>query len=50
MDLSGLLEKSGKHVNKEDGLVLNGIAFDSSKNSLYITGKKWPLLYEMKIN
>lgn len=50
MDLSGLLEKSGKQVNKEEGYVLNGIAFDSSKNSLYITGKKWPLLYEMKIN
>ncbi len=50
IDLSGLLEKSGKHVKKEDGLVLNGIAFDSSKNSLFITGKKWPLLYEMKIN
>ncbi|MDQ6815587.1 MAG: glutaminyl-peptide cyclotransferase [Bacteroidota bacterium] len=50
IDLSGLLEKSGKHVNKDDGLVLNGIAFDSTKNSLYITGKKWPLLYEMKLN
>lgn len=50
IDLSGLLEKSGKQVNKEEGYVLNGIAFDSAKNSLYITGKKWPLLYEMKIN
>jgi glutamine cyclotransferase len=50
IDLSGLLEKSGKHVNKEQGYVLNGIAYDSAKNSLYITGKKWPLLYEMKVN
>lgn len=50
IDLSGLLEKSGKHVDKEKGYVLNGIAYDSAKNSLYITGKKWPLLYEMKIN
>lgn len=50
IDLSGLLEKSGKQVNKEEGLVLNGIAYDSTKRSLYITGKKWPLLYEMKIN
>ncbi|GEO10834.1 glutaminyl-peptide cyclotransferase [Segetibacter aerophilus] len=50
LDLSGLLEKSGKTVNKDNGYVLNGIAFDSVKNSLYITGKKWPLLYEMKLN
>lgn len=50
IDLSGLLEKSGKQVDKEGGLVLNGIAYDSAKKSLYITGKKWPLLYEMKIN
>lgn len=50
MDLSGLLEKSGRHVQKEAGYVLNGIAYDSAKNSLYITGKKWPLLYEIKIN
>jgi glutamine cyclotransferase len=49
MDLTGLLEKSGQHVNKEEGYVLNGIAYDSVKNSLYITGKKWPLLYEMKL-
>ena len=50
LDLSGLLEKSGKMVNQEGGLVLNGIAYDSSKNSFYITGKKWPLLFEMKLN
>ena len=50
IDLSGLLEKSGKHVDKEGNLVLNGIAYDSAKNSLYVTGKKWPLLFEMKLN
>jgi glutamine cyclotransferase len=50
IDLTSLIEKSGKHVNKEEGLVLNGIAYDSTKNALYITGKKWPLLFEMKIN
>jgi len=50
MDLAGILEKSGKKVNKEEGFVLNGIAYDSAKKSMYITGKKWPLLFEMKIN
>lgn len=50
LDLSGLLEKSGKQVSNDGNLVLNGIAYDSAKNSIYITGKKWPLLYELKLN
>jgi glutamine cyclotransferase len=28
---------------------LNGIAYDSSTGKLYVTGKKWPALYEIKI-
>ena len=28
---------------------LNGIAWDSTTNKLYITGKKWPAMYEIKI-
>lgn len=50
IDLSGLLAKAGKQVDTEEGYVLNGIAYDSTKKSLYITGKKWPLLFEMKVN
>ncbi len=50
MDLSDLLTKSGKSVDINQGYVLNGIAYDSAKNSLFITGKKWPLLFEMKLN
>jgi glutamine cyclotransferase len=49
MDMQGLLEKSGKTADKAGGDVLNGIAYDSAKKSLYITGKKWPLLYEVKL-
>lgn len=30
--------------------VLNGIAYDSAKNSFYITGKNWPSLFEIKLN
>lgn len=30
--------------------VLNGIAFDSTSNTLFITGKRWPKLYEVKLN
>lgn len=50
IDLSGLLAKAGKQVDTNEGYVLNGIAYDSTKKSMYITGKKWPLLFEMKIN
>ena len=49
IDLGGLLAKAGKQVNTNEGYVLNGIAYDSVRNSLYITGKKWPVLFEMKI-
>lgn len=29
--------------------VLNGIAFDDEKNRFFLTGKNWPILYEIKI-
>lgn len=30
--------------------VLNGIAYDSTANSFFITGKRWPKIYEVKVN
>ena len=30
--------------------VLNGIAFDAENNRVYITGKLWPVLYELQLN
>ncbi|MCL2118556.1 MAG: glutaminyl-peptide cyclotransferase [Planctomycetaceae bacterium] len=30
--------------------VLNGIAFDAETNRVYITGKHWPVLYELQLN
>lgn len=30
--------------------VLNGIAYDSGKKRLYITGKEWPVLYELQVS
>lgn len=50
MDFSNLLAKSGKHVDPDNQLVLNGIAYDSAKKSMYVTGKKWPLMFEVKLN
>lgn len=55
LDLKDIFQKSGKTYDaslipdpNED--VLNGIAYDSARNSLYVTGKQWPLLFEIKIN
>ncbi len=50
MNLEGLLQKAGKTADFNAGNVLNGIAYDSAKKSMYITGKKWPLLFEVKLN
>lgn len=30
--------------------VLNGIAYDSTTKKIYITGKRWPKLFEIKLN
>ncbi len=38
-----------KDLANSDDLVMNGIAFDKENNRLFITGKCWPVLYEMKI-
>jgi glutaminyl-peptide cyclotransferase len=55
LDLTGILDKSNIPYNPakydaNSGNVLNGIAFDSAKNSLYVTGKYWPALFEIKLN
>jgi glutamine cyclotransferase len=55
LDLENLLQKSGFSYNPQDYAsngenVLNGIAYDSARNSLYITGKRWPALFEIKLN
>lgn len=32
-----------------NGAVLNGIAYDSTKKTMYITGKLWPEIFEIKL-
>lgn len=46
IDLSGLLSDQDKK-NRVD--VLNGIAFNSDKGSLFVTGKLWPKLFEIEL-
>jgi glutaminyl-peptide cyclotransferase len=33
-----------------DALEMNGIAYDSLSDNIYVTGKLWPKVYEIKIN
>jgi glutaminyl-peptide cyclotransferase len=46
IDLSGLL-RPGEVSNPE--AVLNGIAYDSAHNRLFVTGKLWPKLFEIRV-
>lgn len=46
IDLSGLLP-ADQHPDPE--AVLNGIAYDAAQNRLFVTGKLWPRLFEIKV-
>lgn len=46
LDLSGLMDKS--ELSDPDA-VLNGIAYDGRGNRLFVTGKLWPKLFEIKV-
>jgi glutamine cyclotransferase len=46
IDLSGLMDKRGLAASDA---VLNGIAFDSKADRLFVTGKLWPKLFEIKV-
>ena len=37
------------YANANDN-VLNGIAYDEKNDKIFVTGKRWPVLYEIKIN
>lgn len=49
IDLTGVLQKTNQPIT-ELTEVLNGIAYNAATNSFYITGKRWPALYEIKLN
>ena len=46
IDLSGLLPDDQKQ-NAE--AVLNGIAYDAKRDRLFVTGKQWPKVFEIKL-
>ncbi|HNH21671.1 MAG TPA: glutaminyl-peptide cyclotransferase, partial [Ferruginibacter sp.] len=51
LDLSGLAQKYFPNQIITDRTdVLNGIAYDSTSKHLLITGKRWPKLFEVKLD
>jgi glutaminyl-peptide cyclotransferase len=46
IDLKGILPASDRNAETD---VLNGIAYDKKGNRIFVTGKKWPKLFEIKI-
>ncbi|MFN2203623.1 MAG: glutaminyl-peptide cyclotransferase [Caldilineaceae bacterium] len=47
IDLSGLLSDELRQGSQPD--VLNGIAYDAENDRLFVTGKLWPRLFEIKL-
>lgn len=45
IDLTGLLPQN----ESQNANVLNGIAYDSANNRLFVTGKLWPLLFQIQL-
>ncbi len=46
IDMKGLLPESDRQPDTD---VLNGIAYDSESKRIFVTGKKWPKLFEIRI-
>jgi glutamine cyclotransferase len=46
IDLTGILPRQEM---ENDNAVLNGIAYDEKGNRLFVTGKLWPKLFEIKV-
>jgi glutamine cyclotransferase len=46
IDFTGLLAPQYRRFDTD---VLNGIAYDAKENRIFITGKKWPKLFEVRL-
>ena len=46
IDLAGILPAIDRDGNED---VLNGIAYDAAKDRVFVTGKKWPKIFEIKL-
>jgi glutamine cyclotransferase len=50
INCEGLLNQYAKTSIDKETNVLNGIAYDSASNKVFITGKNWPKLFEISLN
>lgn len=50
VDMSGLLPAADKAQTNDKDDVLNGIAWNPEKNTFYVTGKRWPKLFEITLS
>jgi glutamine cyclotransferase len=51
INLPGIIQKFAPgYAPKPMEEVLNGIAYDSTRKTLFITGKRWPKMFELKLN
>jgi glutamine cyclotransferase len=48
IDLTGLLPPAQRGTDSVDA-VLNGIAYDTKRHRLFVTGKLWPKLFEIEL-
>jgi glutaminyl-peptide cyclotransferase len=46
INLKGIIDNRDLHG---EGAVLNGIAYDAKGDRLFVTGKLWPKLFEIKV-
>jgi glutamine cyclotransferase len=46
IDLTGLLSPI---YRRQEGAVLNGIAYDAAHKRLFVTGKLWPKIFEIQL-
>ncbi len=47
--VKGWIDLTGIYNSEDPNAVLNGIAYDQQNDRLFVTGKDWPNLYEIKI-
>lgn len=51
IDLTGVIQKFAPGYTPEpNDEVLNGIAYDSATKKIFVTGKRWPKIFELKLN
>lgn len=47
IDLTGIISDSERRVDGDD--VLNGIAYDPENDRIFVTGKNWPKLFQIRL-